>query len=58
MINSNLERSANLQAIKSNIVSDKSAKSDSSKITLSSCFEAFEKEELLTDNDQWYCSKC
>ena len=57
MINSELERRINYAGVRANEVTDKSKK-NSSKITLSSCFEAFEKEELLTDNDQWYCSKC
>lgn len=57
MFNTELERSVNLAAVRANDIADKSKK-NSSKITLSSCFEAFEKEELLTDNDQWYCSKC
>ena len=52
MFNTELERSVNLLAVRSNEIADKSKK-NSSKITLSSCFEAFEKEELLTDNDQW-----
>jgi ubiquitin C-terminal hydrolase len=57
MFNVELDRAMNLKAVASNEVYDKSQRS-SSKITLSSCFEAFEKEELLTDNDQWYCNKC
>ena len=57
MFNTDLDRSVNLAGIKANDVSDKSRR-NSSKTTLSSCFEAFEKEELLTDNDQWYCNKC
>jgi len=57
MINSELDRRCNFAGVRANEITDKSKK-NSSKITLSSCFEAFEKEELLTDNDQWYCSKC
>jgi ubiquitin C-terminal hydrolase len=47
-----------MRGLQANVVADKSAKNSSDKITLSSCFSAFEKEELLTDNDQWFCSKC
>lgn len=57
MFNTDLDRNINLVGIKANEIADKATK-NSSKITLSSCFEAFEKEELLTDNDQWYCNKC
>jgi ubiquitin carboxyl-terminal hydrolase 4/11/15 len=27
-------------------------------VSLSKCFEAFEEEETLTGNDQFYCRKC
>ena len=27
-------------------------------ISLDSCFRAYSREEMLTGNDQWYCSKC
>lgn len=51
MFNSEIERSVNLAGVKSNDVQSDNRKKNSTKITLSSCFEAFEKEELLTDND-------
>jgi ubiquitin C-terminal hydrolase len=39
---------------------NKSDKSQNKKesILLDSCFRAFDREELLTGADQWYCSKC
>lgn len=27
-------------------------------VQLDSCFDAFQQEELLTGDDQWYCNKC
>jgi hypothetical protein len=51
MINAELERSCNIRALQGNLVPDKSAKSSNEKTTLSSCFSAFEKEELLSDAD-------
>ena len=33
-------------------------KKDKETISLSSCFQAFSREELLTGADQWYCNKC
>ena len=58
MINAELERTCNFRGLQTNVVADKSKAAPSDSITLASCFEAFEKEEMLTDTDQWYCSKC
>jgi ubiquitin carboxyl-terminal hydrolase 4/11/15 len=33
-------------------------KSKREAISLDSCFRAFNREELLTGTDQWYCTKC
>jgi ubiquitin carboxyl-terminal hydrolase 4/11/15 len=33
-------------------------KKDKKAITLDACFKAYSRNELLTGNDQWYCSKC
>ena len=57
MFNVELDRKILFKAVTANEISDKT-KRNSSKTTLKSCFEAFEKEELLTDNDQWFCNKC
>lgn len=31
---------------------------DGKSVSLASCFTGFSKEEKLSGNDQWYCSKC
>lgn len=39
-------------------MSGKEADDKSSAIELGECFEAYEEEETLSGNDQWYCRDC
>ena len=47
-----------LRALSLNSLKVQVEERDSGAIRLDSCFEAFEREELLTGADQWYCNKC
>ena len=41
-----------------NLVAVSDSKGKGGGLSLDSCFRAYEAEELLSGNDQWYCSKC